>query len=210
MRRFWMLSVAWGLLGLACWTRLVHAAEVEGIAVPHTQTVEGQQLVLNGAGFRKIAYFKTDVRALYLPRRASSLEEIAKMPGPKRIWARVLRSAPGDAASRTFMNDFKKVTTDAEFKQLITELGAIGGVYGGYHQMKAGDEVTIDWIPGKGITTVYNGVRVEDQNHQAYMNSELMFQIIMRMNAGGAVNRELQENMLGLSRSMWSGGAAQP
>lgn len=182
-----------------------HALEVEGVQVEETATVGGQKLVLNGAGFRKRGYFKTDVQAVYVPEKKTSLEGLTKQAGAKRIMIYVLKDIPGATISRYFVGDFKLVTTDAEFKQLINEIGVIGSVYGGLHKVSKGDVVNIDWVPGKGIATLFNGKPITLENGATYLNTpnaELMYQIFLRIYTGPAVPEELRLNLLGLSKSM--------
>jgi len=185
------------------------AVTIEGVELPETVVVAGQKLVLNGAGSRKRGYFKASVEAIYVPERRSTLEGIYKQPGAKRILLFALKDIPGATISRYFVSDFKAVATDAEFKSLINEVAQIGAVYGSVHKVNKGDMAAIDWIPGKGLTTLINGKQVEVEGYPTpYMNSELMFQILLRIYAGPAVADELRQNMLGLSKSMWTSSAA--
>lgn len=180
------------------------ALVVEGVELDDTVTVGGQKLVLNGAGFRKRGYFKTDVQAIYLSEKCTTVECIYKNKGAKRIFIHVLKDIPGPTISRYFLGDFKLVTTDTEFKSLINEIGQIGQIYAGLHKVNKGDQVAIDWVPGKGITTLFNGraLVLNDSPTGTFMPSELMYQIFLRIYAGPAVPEELRLNLLGLSKSM--------
>lgn len=176
---------------------------VEGIAVADNVTVGGQKLVLNGAGHRKRSYFKTDVSAIYATQSFRSLEALNKLPGAKRIHLSVLKNISGSVTSRYFLNDFKLVATDAEFRQLVTEIGLIGSMYGGVSMVRKGDVVTCDWIPGKGMVVSLNGeAMLPAPDASAYINNELLFQIFLRIYAGSGVPDELRFNLLGLSQSM--------
>jgi len=201
-RSLWLSAAAAWLMSLPM---LSMALTVEGIDLPDTPVVGGQKLILNGAGFRKRGYFKTDVQGIYLSDRRTSLEAVYKLPGAKRILINVLKDIPGPTISRYFISDFKAVATEAEFKSLINEIGQIGNVYGSVHKVSRGDQVAIDWVPGKGIVCLFNGKPMTlDDNGAIYMNNELMFQIFMRIYVGPAVPDELRLNLLGLSKSMAS------
>lgn len=201
--RSWIVKTMSALaLAMPVWA---HALEVESVQLDDAVTVGGQKLVLNGAGFRKRGYFKTDVQAVYVGKKETTLEGLVKQPGPKRITIYVLKEIPGATISRYFVGDFKLVTTDAEFKALINEIGIIGSVYGGLHKVNKGDIVNIDWVPGKGIMTLFNGKPIVLENGQNSMNTpnaELMYQIFLRIYTGPAVPEELRLNLLGLSKSM--------
>jgi hypothetical protein len=77
------------------------ARTVAGVAYPAQAGVGGQTLQLNGAGIRYKAIFKVYTAGLYLEKPAASLQEIAALPGPKRVSVTMLReidSVPGQGA----------------------------------------------------------------------------------------------------------------
>lgn len=183
------------------------ALDVQGVRLDDTVTVAGTKLQLNGAGWRKRSYFKTDVTAIYLPERRSTFEGVVNQPGPKRIQIHVLKDIPGSTISRYFISDFKVATSDAEFKQLIGDIGKVGQVYANLHKVSKGDVINLDWIPGKGMGTSINGklMSIEGQYH---VDSPLMYEVFlrMRMQKGPSVPEELRLNLLGLSKSMAGDG----
>lgn len=150
----------------------VRHVELEGVPFEDTALVGGQRLVLNGVSIHKRAFFKTEVVGLYLPQKMNSPEAIMRMPGPKRLRLVLLRDISGSQVSRFFINDFKRWASEDEFKQLITELGQVGALYAGIKQLRRGDEVLIDWIPGKGLVSTINGKSAGEP-----IASELFFQI---------------------------------
>lgn len=184
--------------------------EVEGVPVNDTAVVAGQQLVLNGAGFHKRGYFKAYVTGLYVPEKRSSLEAINKLSGPKRIHLHVLREIPGSTISKYFLNDFRLVATDAEFRSLINEVGSVGAIYSALPRVVKGDVFWLDWVPGKGMLVSQNGKPLVQGLYTPYLataNNELMYQIFLRIYAGAAVPEELRDNLLGQSTSMSSSAA---
>lgn len=185
-------------------------AEVEGVQLQDTVTLAGTKLVLNGAGFHKRGFFKTNVQAVYVIERQQTLEGLTKLGGPKRIHIHVLKEIPGATISRYFLTDFKLTASDVEFKQLINEVSQIGNVYGGLPKVIKGDVITIDWIPGKGIQSTLNAKPMAFRDNNIYLdtpNAELMYKVFLRMYVGPAVPEELRLNQLGLSRSMNSAAA---
>jgi hypothetical protein len=113
----------------------------------------------------------------------------------------VLRDLNGGLISRYFVSDFKSVATEAEFKQLITEVGQIGDLYGRLGQVKKGDVSIIDWVPGKGIRCRLNG-KVQSAGGVEYMNSELMLQILLRMYVGEQAAADYRRGLLGLDDTL--------
>lgn len=194
--------VLWSfLLGLAAMP--AHGVEIEGFQFDDVAVVDGHRLVLNGAGWRKRGYTKNDVIGLYLEAAQSSVEAVVRHPGRKRLLLRPLRDLPGATISRYFVNDFRLTATDTEFKSLINEVMSIGAVFGRLHALHKGDVVTIDWVPGKGLVASVNGTpqRFNDAG-DVYLNSELMFKIILRMNLSVTASEDLRLNLLGQSTSM--------
>ena len=163
----------------------------------------GQQLHLNGAGYRKRGYFKIDVTAIYLQSKQTSLEAVENAPGVKRVQLVIQQDVTGSQASRYFLIDFEASATPAEFAQLINEVSQIGNIYSALPKIKKGDIVTMDWIPGKGLIATLNGVVLTPHGAPSpYMNSELLARVMLRMYVGGKTPAELHDNLLGLSNSM--------
>lgn len=205
---FKQLLCAVALASMTLSAALAAGFVVEGIALEDKMDVAGQTLVLNGAGFRKRGFLKTDVSAIYLPRKTSTMEDIQTMPGAKRIYLRILRDIPGSTISRYFINDFKLVTSQDEFKQLITEVGQVGALYAAVRQVYKGDVVTGDWIPGKGFLVSVNGRPIHAEgNPSPYVNNEMLYRILLRMYIGEGVPQELRNNLLGLDKSMVTASA---
>lgn len=200
-RRQWLgLSLAAPLaasLGALAWplqARAQATVKVDGVEVPTTATVRGKKLVLNGAGVRRRGYYKSNIVALYLPERLTTLDAIMKLDGPRRIQMLLLRDFSQSTVSRIFLADFKQATTDTEFKTLINEVAEIGAIYNNVKRVEQGDKVNIDWQPGAGIIASLNDRQLNDKP----INSELAYQIYLRMFMGPNVPEELRNRLLGL------------
>ena len=177
--------------------------DVSGVPLEETVTVGGVPLHLNGAGYRKRGYFKIDVTALYLQQKATTLEAVENAPGAKRMQLVIQQDITGSQASRYFLIDFEASATPAEFAKLITEVSQVGDIYSSLPKIKKGDIVTMDWIPGKGLIATLNGAVLTPHGAtSAYMNSELLARVMLRMYIGGKTPAELHDNLLGLSSSM--------
>jgi hypothetical protein len=177
--------------------------DVSGVPLEDTVTVGGQQLHLNGAGYRKRGYFKIDVTALYLQQKATTLEAVENAPGAKRLQLVIQQDLTGSQASRYFLIDFEASATPAEFAKLITEVSQVGDIYSALPKIKKGDVVTMDWVPGKGLIATLNGANLVPHGATSpYMNSELLAKVMLRMYIGGKTPAELHDNLLGVSSSM--------
>lgn len=200
-RRQWLgLSLAAPMaasLGALAWPvqALAQAVvKVDGVDVPTATTVRGKKLVLNGAGVRRRGYYKSNIVALYLPERLTTLDAIMKLDGPRRIQMLLLRDFSQSTVSRIFLADFKQATTDTEFKTLINEVAEIGAIYNNVKRVEQGDKVNIDWQPGAGIIASLN----DRQLNEKPINNELAYQIYLRMFMGPNVPEELRNRLLGL------------
>ena len=192
-RRQW-LTLAVGAL---CWPTQALSqttAKIDGVDVATTTFVRGKKLVLNGAGVRRRGYYKSNIVALYLPERLTTLEAIMKLDGPRRIQMLLLRDFSQSTVSRIFLADFKQAATDTEFKTLINEVAEIGAIYNNVKRVEQGDKVNIDWQPGAGIIASLNDRQLNDKP----INSELAYQIYLRMFMGPNVPEDLRNRLLGL------------
>ena len=179
------------------------AVDVQGVSLDETVTVGGQQLLLNGAGYRKRGYFKIDVTGLYAQARFTTLEALEKAPGAKRIELAMLQDISGSQASKYFLIDFEASATPQEFAQLINEVSEVGAVYSALPKIKKGDVINLDWVPGKGLIASLNGQVIQVRGAPMnYINNELLARIMQRMYVGGKTPQELRDNLLGLSYSM--------
>lgn len=200
-RRQWLgLSLAAPLaasLGTLAWPMQALAqatVKVDGVEVATSSVVRGKKLVLNGAGVRRRGYYKSNIVALYLPERLTTLDTIMKLDGPRRIQMLLLRDFSQSTVSRIFLADFKQAATDTEFKTLINEVAEIGAIYNNVKRVEQGDKVNIDWQPGAGIIASLN----DRQLNEKPINSELAYQIYLRMFMGPTVPEELRNRLLGL------------
>jgi len=69
-----------------------HALEIKGVKVDETAQVDGNALVLNGAGVRTKLMFKVYVAALYLTQKQASVDAVLSDTGNKRVSMHFLRS----------------------------------------------------------------------------------------------------------------------
>ncbi len=193
-----MFRLQQGLVSLAlCLVAFVaQAVEVEGMQIDDQVTVGGVRLQLGAAAPRKRGYFKTDVMALYTTDKKVTPESFYKPNGPRRMTLTLLRDLPSATISRYFIGDFEQVATDAEFKQLINEVGKTGAIYGSLNRVLKGDVVAIDWIPGKGMQTYLNGKPLNDPA----WNTPLYYEVFMRMFVGPIIPEETRVGLFGKSR----------
>ena len=133
------------------------AAEVGGVNFAPELEVHGSRLLLNGAGVRYKAVFKVYAAALYAPRKAGSLEELLKTPGPKRMSITMLREIDAAELGKLFSRGMEDNMDRAAFAQLIPGIMRMSQIFSEHKKLQAGDNFTMDWVPGQGLLISVKG-----------------------------------------------------
>lgn len=159
------ISRALGLMGAAAALSIaaqVGAAEVGGVRLDDTVRVANQELKLNGAGVRYKAIFKVYVAGLYLQERKSTVQSVLASPGARRITIVMLRDVSNEELGRGFMSGIQHNSDKSEKAKLIMQLQKFGEIFASIPELKKGDVLTTDWIPGAGTVVHVNGSKVSD------------------------------------------------
>lgn len=133
------------------------AVEVGGARLPDTASVAGQALVLNGAGVRTRVFFKVYAMGLYLPAKVGSTEAVLASPGARRVTLHLLRKLTGEDFAKAFNEGLNANTSDAERQQLQAQIQAFVGTFARQGDLKEGDLIHMDWVPGTGLVAALNG-----------------------------------------------------
>ena len=129
-----------------------------GVKYEDTAEVRGSKLQLNGAGIRYKTIIKVYTAGLYLTRKASTPEEIAAAPGPKRIQVVMLRDIDSAELGKLFTRAVEDNTSKADFSRLAPSLVRMGQIFSDQKKLNAGDAFTVDWVPGTGTVISVKGV----------------------------------------------------
>ena len=148
-----------GILALAL---PVHAVEIEGVKVDDAVHVANADLKLNGAGVRYKLFFKVYVAGLYLPEHKAAVNDVLAITTPRRISLTMLREVSADTFGQSFMDGLANNTTVEERSHIINQMLSFGQMFGSYHSLKPGDNVTVDWIPPVGTVVQLNGKKISD------------------------------------------------
>jgi len=148
MKILWMVGLTLGLVTNA------HAVEVEGVQVADTVSVDGQTLLLNGAGVRTKFFFDIYIGALYLPNKTESAEAAINSKANKRVWMYFLYDEVSkDKLTHGWTKGFEK-NSKSNFEQLQARLNQFNSFF---HDMKKGDTVTYDFNANGTTTVIING-----------------------------------------------------
>lgn len=133
------------------------AAEVAGVKLEERTKLGTSELVLNGAGLRKMAFFKVYVGALYLTEKRKSPADVYALAGATRISITLLRKLPARkfvVALKAGIRENSSAGEQQARKGRIDELAANLLVL---RQRKKGDTITLDWLPDAGTLVTLNG-----------------------------------------------------
>ncbi len=166
----------------------VFAAEVAGVSVPPSLTVNGQSLSLNGAGIRKKFVFDVYVGSLYTPKRVSSEEELFQEPGDKLLRLDILRDKVEKekimgAFEEGFMNNAPEIARSPDAKRFLTLFKA---------DFYKGDKVDL-FLGGDGTVAASHNGRVLG----TLKSSSLVRGILKVWFGGKPADEGLKKKMLG-------------
>ena len=123
----------------------VSAAEVAGVKIDDKTRVGNAELVLNGAGLRKRAFFQVYAIGLYLPQKASNAAAVLEQPGPKRVSIHMLRDVGADAFTEALADGIRANHSEAETKALEPRVKALGSIMAELKEAKKGMAIALDW-----------------------------------------------------------------
>jgi hypothetical protein len=140
----------------------VRAAEVAGVKLDETAQVANQELKLNGAGIRHKVFFKVYVAGLYLTNKKATVPEVLAIPGAKRIQIVLLRDISSEDFGQAFMAGIRKNSDMSERAKIINQMLTFGQLFASIPELKKGDVLTTDWVPGSGTLIMLNGKKISE------------------------------------------------
>ncbi|CAN5311393.1 chalcone isomerase family protein [soil metagenome] len=153
-------------LALVCATLVMaasaSAADLAGVRLAETERVANQNLVLNGAGVRTRVIFKVYAIALYLGERTTSATGVLGSEAPKRVSIVLLRDVGNEAFAKAFREGIEKNSDKAERARIAAQLTKFNELFAAIPEVKKGDVLTLDWIPGSGTLVQLNGKKMTE------------------------------------------------
>jgi hypothetical protein len=150
--RTWRLAI--GIVGLAA---VASAAEVGGIRVDERISLGASELVLNGAGLRKRAFFRVYVAALYLTEKRTSPQDVLALGGPKRLSITLLRNLSTRQLVDALRDGIRQDSSPEEQQAVKGRIDALLADLLAVRQGRKGDVLTVDWLPDAGTLVALNG-----------------------------------------------------
>ena len=132
--------------------------EVAGVKYAPSAQVAASTLQLNGAGVRYKFVIKVYTAGLYLTAKANTLEAVIATPGPKRMHVVMLRDIDANELGRLFTRGMQDNSPREEFSKSIPGTLRMAEIFSAKKKLVAGDNFSVDWVPGVGTTVLVNGM----------------------------------------------------
>ena len=144
-------------LALALTAHVTLAIEVAGVRFDDRARVASSDVVVNGAGLRKKAFFKVYALALYLPEKQADADAALGGKGAKRVAINLLRDLSAQQFIDALNEGIAQNHSAAELSALKERLGQFSEAMLSLGEAKAGTRVLIDWIPEGGTRLSVDG-----------------------------------------------------
>jgi hypothetical protein len=184
-----MVAIAFVLVGLEA---AAGEVEVLGVKFPEEKVVAGKTLKLNGVTYRKaMGFIKVYAVGLYLEKPTQSGEEVITSEQVKHLHFHYLTDK---ATAQKLQHGFTEAFTRCNPAELVAKHKANMETYKGWldKDMAPGLTSTSTYVPGKGVTLVYQG-----QVKGTIADPEFA-QMYYRYNFGEKANAKIRDGLLGL------------
>ena len=149
-----------GMLLAGTFAQGAMAATVAGLTYKDSVKVGGKELQLNGLGVRTKFFVKVYGAGLYLPAKKTTVEEVLKTDGPRRIQLQIMRDISGDDFGGAFMTGINANLTKEEKSKIVAQISQFGQIFAMMPGLKKGDVLDLDWVPGTGTVAGFNGKQI--------------------------------------------------
>ena len=148
--------LALALLAL-CAALGVQGAEIAGVRLDDRSKVGAADVVLNGAGVRKRAFFSVYAIGLYLPDRKPGGADAIGSSGAKRVAIHMLRDVDAATFTEALVDGMKPNHDEATMKALEPRIAELSAIMNELKEAKKGMAVLLDWQPGAGTIVTVDG-----------------------------------------------------
>jgi hypothetical protein len=138
------------------------ALELDGVNVGESVQLDKYPLKLNGAGIRKKFFIKVYIAALYLGEKERTAETVLADTGAKRMSFILLRDVTGKQVLDGINEAIVPNNTEEETTAIESRLYLFEKMFMPVTEIKKGEIVNLDYIPGTGTRVSINGV---DKGH---------------------------------------------
>ena len=130
---------------------------VSGVKVDAKLSLEGQSLVLNGAGTREKMWIDLYVGSLYLPKKSSNAADIMGSADAAAIKLDIVSGMITSEKMINAVNEGFENATGGKTAPLKAKIDKFKSFF--KEEIKKGDEFIISNVPGTGVVVFKNGVK---------------------------------------------------
>ncbi len=135
----------------------VLAADVAGVKFEDRTRVADADLVLNGAGLRKRAFFQVYAMALYLAEKKAAAPDAISLAGPKRVAIHMLRDVDAATFTEALTDGMRANHDEAAMKLLEPRVAQLGAIMAELKEAKKGMAILLDWQLVTGTVVTVDG-----------------------------------------------------
>jgi flagellar motor switch/type III secretory pathway protein FliN len=143
---------------LLCMCAQAQSAEVAGVKLTDSVHLGNRDLVFNGAGVRTKFFLKVYVAALYLVEKQTAANAIITDENPQRVALHMLRDLSDEKLLHAFNEAIAANHTKLEMTQLDFSIKRMTEIFHQVKEVKTGDVITMDYLPGSGTQISVNGI----------------------------------------------------
>lgn len=138
---------------------------IGGVKVEEALAIYNNTLLLNGAGLIANGKAPAYVAQIYAKQKFKSLDELCALPGPKRLVLTAIKEVDTAPIVKMFNRSVDDIAGRTDRAKLIPGLMGIGEVFKANRTLKAGDVMTVDWVPITGMV-IYIGGKLQGQPYR--------------------------------------------
>jgi len=133
------------------------AAEVAGVKFEERIKAGSAELVLNGAGLRKRAFFQVYAIGLYLTEKRPVAAEAIAAAGAKRVAIHMLRDVDAATFTEALADGMRANHDAAAMKALEPRVAQLAAIMDELKEAKKGLSIVLDLVPGTGVAMSVEG-----------------------------------------------------
>lgn len=173
------------------WAVAAGDKEILGVKFPGETMVAGKKLYLNGVAYRKaFGIIKVYAAGLYLEKPTKNAEEVIESEQVKYLVTHYLTDK---ATSKQLKKGFLEVIEECNPPELVTAHKKEIDTYAGWldKDMKPGLTSTSTYVPGKGLSLVYQG------EAKGTIADKEFARMYYRYNVGEKADKKIRKGLLG-------------
>lgn len=143
---------------MMCVTANAYALEISGVTLEDKLQLDTHQLVLSGAGIRSKFFVNVYAAALYLGEKAHTADAVLADSSAKRMSFHLMRDVTGRQVLDGINEAILPNSSEEEMKLLEARLYEFEKIFTTVPEIRKGEVVNLDYLPGLGTRVTVNGV----------------------------------------------------